>query len=130
MLIAVADAAFHDVPAAVLWILSSSVTFSGSVCAVSFSFAFKETLDVILCVEESTSGKGTTLASSFSFALSFSAEALLEEAAESPDWLTVEASPGFPGHPMPEEDSFGSFGFGHDGSVWGEFCRKRLIAII
>ena len=97
---------------------------------MSLSFAFKETLDVVLCIEESTSGKGTTLAFSSSFALSFSAEALLEEAAESSDWFTVEASPGFPGHPMLVEDSFGGFGFSHDGSVWDVFCRKRFFAIV
>ena len=73
---------------------------------MSLSFALKETLDVVLGVEESTSGEAATLASSFAFAFSFAAEALLEEAAKSSDWFTVEASPGFPGHPVLIEHGF------------------------
>ena len=95
---------------------------------MSLSFALKGALDVVLRVEESTSGETATFA--FSFAFSFAAEALLEEAAESSDWFAVEASPGFPGHPMLVEDSFGGFGFSHDGSVWDVFCRKRFFAIV
>ena len=97
---------------------------------MSFPFAFQEALDVVLRVEESTSGEGATLAFSFSFAFSFAAEALLEEAAESSDRLAVEASPGFPGHPMLVEDGFGGFGFGHAGDVWNVFCRKWFFAIV
>ena len=97
---------------------------------MSFPFAFKEALDIILCVEESTSGEGATFAFYLSFALSFATEALLEEAAESSDRLAVEASPGFPGHPMLVEDGFGGFGFGHDSGVWDVFCRKRFFAVV
>ena len=60
---------------------------------MSLSFALKETLDVVLCVEESTSGEVAT----FAFAL---------EAAKSSDWLSIEASPGSPGHPVLEEQGF------------------------
>ena len=97
---------------------------------MSFPFAFKETLDVILCVEESTSGETATLAFSFAFTFALAAEALLEEAAESPDGFAVEASPGFPGHPVLVEHSFGGFCVGHDGSVRREGCRNRFVAII
>ena len=63
---------------------------------MSLSFALKEDLDIILGVEESTTVGFATFA--FAFAFSFAAKALLEEAAKSPDWFAVEASPGFPGH--------------------------------
>ena len=97
---------------------------------MSFSFAFEEALDVILCVEESTSGKVATFAFSFAFTFAFAAKALLEEAAESSDGFAVEASPGFPGHPVLEEHCFGGFCVGHDGSVRREGCRNRFVAII
>ena len=97
---------------------------------MSFSFAFEEALDVILRVEESTSGEVATFALSFALAFAFTAEALLEEAAESSDWLTVEASPGFPGHPVLVEHCFGGFGVSHDGGVRREGCRNGFVAII
>ena len=97
---------------------------------MSLSFALEETLDVILRVEESTSGEVATFALSFAFAFSFSAEALLEEAAKSSDWFTIEASPGFPGHSMLVEHGFGSFGVSHDGGVRREGCRNGFVAII
>ncbi len=73
---------------------------------MSLSFALEETLDVVLCVEESTSGEAATLAFSFALTFAFAAEALLEEAAKSSDWFTIEASPGFPGHPVLVEHCF------------------------
>ena len=97
---------------------------------MSFSFAFEEALDVILCVEESTPGKVATFAFSFSFTFAFAAKALLEEAAESSDGFAVEASPGFPGHPVLEEHCFGGFGVSHDGGVRREGCRNGFIAVI
>ena len=97
---------------------------------MSFPFAFKEALDIILCVEESTSGEGATFASSLSFALSFATEALLEEAAESSDRLAVEASPGFPGHPVLVEHCFRGFGISHDGGVRSECCWNGFLAVI
>ena len=47
---------------------------------MSLSFAFKETLDVVLCVEESTSGEAATLAFSFAFtfALAFGLSAFTD----------------------------------------------------
>ena len=84
---------------------------------MSLSFALKEALDVVLCVEESTSGEAATFAFSSSFTFAFAAEALLEEAAESSDWFAVEASPGFPGHPVLVEQCFRGFGVSHDLSL-------------
>ena len=71
---------------------------------MSFPFAFKEALDIILGVEESTSGELATFAFAFSF--SFASEASLEEAAESPNWFAVEASPSFLGHSVLVEECF------------------------
>ena len=98
MLIAVADAALHDVTAAVSWVLVASVASTRGVRAVSLSFALKEELDIILCVEESTTGEFATFAFALAFSFSFAAKVLLEEAAKSPYGFASEASPGFPGH--------------------------------
>ena len=67
---------------------------------MSLPFALEEALDIVLCVEESTSGELATFAFAFAFAFSFAAKASLEEAAESPNWFAVEASPSFLGHPV------------------------------
>ena len=97
---------------------------------MSFSFAFEEALDVILCVEESTSGEAATFAFSFAFTFALAAKALLEEAAESSDGFAVEASPGFPGHPVLVEHCFRGFCVSHDGGVRREGCRNGFIAVI
>ena len=106
MFVAVTDAALHDVSTAILGVLLASVAFTGGVGPMSLSFALKETLDVVLCVEESTSGEIATFAFALALAFALTAEALLEEATKSSDWLSIEASPGSPGHPVLEEQGF------------------------
>ena len=97
---------------------------------MSLSFAHKEALDVVLRVEESTSGESATFAFAFAFSFSLAAKALLEEAAESPNWFAVETSPGFPGHSVLVEHCFSGFSIGHDGGVRGESSRNGFLTIV
>ena len=97
---------------------------------MSLSFALKEALDVVLRVEESTSGEAATFAFSFAFSFAFAAEALLEEATESPDWFATEAPPGSPGHSMLVEHSFRGFDISHGGGVRSILSRNGFLAVI
>ena len=97
---------------------------------MSLSFASEETLDIVLGVEESTTVLSATFAFAPSFSFAFTAKALLEEAAESPYWFAVEASPGFPGHPVLIEQRFRGFGIGHDGGIRCVVGRKRFVTVV
>ena len=129
-IVAVADPAFHDIPAAIFGVLLASMAFACGVGTMSFTFAFEKALDVVLCVKESTTAEGATSAFSSSFALPLTAEALLEEATESPDWFATEASPGSPGHSMLVEHGFRGFGISHGRGVRSILCRNGFLAVI